>query len=338
MKLLVTGGCGFLGSHFVRKWLRVSPDSSVVNADCLTYAGSVENLEDAAQNPRYRHAQIDIADRDAVDRLWGESFDLIVHFAAETHVDRSLEDAGQFVRTNVLGTQTLLSSLHGHTPDGNTPSPVIVISSDEVYGPAPSGQSFSPDDALRPTSPYAASKAGADLIALAYARSHDLDITLLRSVNVYGPRQYPEKLIPLFVARALAGETLPLYGDGLQRRCWLYVDDFVDGVLCLIDNPEKRRQHAVWHLGSEFELTNRAIAETLCELCEVDRSRIATVPDRPGHDFRYALDYTQTTQALGWAPKVAPSDGLSETVERIKSNQAWCHNRLGWTPAFLREH
>jgi dTDP-glucose 4,6-dehydratase len=337
MRLLVTGGCGFLGSHFVRKWLRVKPDSSVVNADCLTYAGSVENLEEAAQNPRYRHAQIDIADRVAVDKLWDESFDLIVHFAAETHVDRSLEDAGQFIRTNVLGTQTLLSSLHRHAPDGNTPF-VIVISSDEVYGPAPSGESFRPDDALRPTSPYAASKAGADLIALAYARSHDLDITLLRSVNVYGPRQYPEKLIPLFVTRALAGETLPLYGDGLQRRCWLYVDDFVDGVLRLIANPEKRRQHLVWHLGSEFELTNRAIAETLCDLCGVDHARIVSVPDRPAHDLRYALDFTQTTQALGWAPKVAPSDGLSKTVEWIKNNQAWCHHRLGWTPAFLREH
>jgi dTDP-glucose 4,6-dehydratase len=310
----------------------------VVNADCLTYAGSVENLEDAAQNPRYRHAQIEIADRAAVDQLWDESFDLVVHFAAETHVDRSLEDAGQFVRTNVLGTQTLLSSLQCHTPSGSTPPPVIVVSSDEVYGPAPPNQAFRPDDALRPTSPYAASKAAADLIALAYARSHDLDITLLRSVNVYGPRQYPEKLIPLFVARALAGETLPLYGDGSQRRCWLYVDDFVDGVLRLIDNPEKRRQHAVWHLGSEFELENRAIAETLCALCGVGHSRITTVPDRPGHDQRYALDYARTTQALGWAPKVAPSDGLSTTVEWITNNQDWCHRRLGWMPAFLREH
>jgi dTDP-glucose 4,6-dehydratase len=337
MRLLVTGGCGFLGSHFVREWLRIKPDSSVVNADCLTYAGSVENLEDAAQNPRYSHARIDIADRAAVNRLWDEPFDLVVHFAAETHVDRSLEDAGRFVRTNVLGTQTLLSSLMANVPVSDTTPAVIVISSDEVYGPAPPGQAFGPDQSLRPTSPYAASKAGADLLALAYARSHNLDITLLRSVNVYGPRQYPEKMIPLFVTRALAGETLPLYGDGLQQRCWLYVDDFVDGVMRLINNPEKRREYPVWHLGSEFEFENRAIAEMLCELCGVNNARIRSVPDRPGHDLRYALDYKQTTAALGWAPMVAPSNGLRQTVEWIKKNQDWCHRRLGWIPAFLRE-
>jgi dTDP-glucose 4,6-dehydratase len=338
MRLLVTGGYGFLGSHFVRRWLRDSADSSVINVDCLTYAGSIENLEEAAQNPHYSHARIDIADRAAVDRIWEEPFDLVVHFAAETHVDRSLEDAGRFVRTNVLGTQTLLSSMLHNCAKDMTPPPVIVISSDEVYGPTPPGHSCGTAERLNPTSPYAASKASADLIALAYARSYGLDVTILRSVNVYGPRQYPEKLIPLFVVRALAGQTLPLYGNGLQRRCWLYVDDFVNGVLRLINNPEKRRKYPVWHLGSEFEFENRAIAELLCELCGVDRSRITPVPDRPGHDLRYALDYKQTTAALGWAPAVAPSDGLRATVEWIKMNQDWCHRRLGWTPAFLREH
>lgn len=335
MKFLVTGGCGFLGSHFVRRWLRDNADTSVVNADCLTYAGSIDNLEEAADDPRYRHVPIDIADRSEVDQLWDEPFDCVVHFAAETHVDRSLENAGRFVRTNVLGTQTLLASLMA---SGRAATPVIVISSDEVYGPTPDGQNFGPDQPLRPTSPYAASKAGADLLALAYAKSHDLDITLLRSVNVYGPRQYPEKMIPLFVSRALAGETLPLYGDGSQHRCWLYVDDFVEGAVCLINNPEKRRRHPVWHLGSAFELENRAIAESLCDLCGVAHAQITSVPDRPGHDQRYALDYKQTTDQLGWAPKVSPTDGLRVTVEWIRNNQDWCHRRLGWTPAFLREH
>lgn len=334
MRLLVTGGCGFLGSHFVRAWLRNHPDSSVVNVDCLTYAGSIDNLEEAAENPRYSHAPIDIADRAAVDRLWHEPFDCIVHFAAETHVDRSLEDAGRFVRTNVLGTQTLLASLMA---SAHPASPVVVISSDEVYGPTPTGVAFGIDQPLRPTSPYAASKASADLLALAYARSHDLDVTLLRSVNVYGPRQYPEKMIPLFVTRALAGETLPLYGNGAQRRCWLYVDDFVYGAMSLVGHPDKRRQNLVWHLGSEFELENREIAGSLCDLCGVDHARIQSVPDRPGHDLRYALDFRQTTAVLGWKPVIAPADGLRLTVDWIRNNQDWCRNRLGWTPAFLRE-
>lgn len=333
MRMLVTGGCGFMGSHFVRAWLRTNPRSTMLNVDCLTYAGSIDNLEEAAAHPGYSHVRIDIADRAAVDQLWEKPCDCIVHFAAETHVDRSLEDAGRFVRTNVLGTQTLLASL---LAAGNSATPVIVISSDEVYGPTPMGQTFGTDQPLHPTSPYAASKAGADLLALAYARSYKLDVTLVRSVNVYGPRQYPEKMIPLFVTRALAGETLPLYGDGSQRRCWLYVDDFVDGVLRLLDNPDTRRQSPVWHLGSEHELENRAIAESLCDLCGVDHARIQSVSDRPGHDSRYALDYTLTTDALGWKPKITAADGLRLTVDWIRNNLDWCHRRLGWTPAFLR--
>ena len=338
MRLLVTGGCGFLGSHFIRRLLRVKADSAIVNADCLTYAGSIDNLEEAAGDRRHRHANVDIADSAAVDRLLNEKpFDLIVHFAAETHVDRSLEDAGQFVRTNVLGTQTLLASLQRVAERSGTPPPLVVISSDEVYGPMPLGKSSGPSSPLHPTSPYAASKAAADLMALAYARSYGLDVTVLRSVNVYGPRQYPEKLIPLFVTRALAGETLPLYGDGLQRRCWLYVDDFVDGLIRLIENPGQRRQHTVWHLGSEYELENREIAAMLCGLCGADAKLITPVPDRPGHDQRYALDFSQTTGLLGWIPRTKPLEGLRETVDWITSNQSWCRRRVGWTPAFLRE-
>jgi len=337
MRLLVTGGCGFLGSHFIRRWLRLHPDSTVINADCLTYAGCIDNLEEAAGDRRHRHWNIDIADRTAVDRLWDEPFGMIVHFAAETHVDRSLEEAGQFVRTNVLGTQYLLASLQRLAAQTGKSQPIVVVSSDEVYGPAPAGSSFDPAAALHPTSPYAASKAAADLIALAYARSFGLDVTVLRSVNVYGPRQFPEKLIPLFVTRALAGETLPLYGDGLQRRCWLYVDDFVAGLIHLLENPG-RRQHAVWHLGSDNELSNREIAVKLCELCGADQKLITPVPDRPGHDRRYALDFSQTIEILGWRPCIDPSDGLKATVDWIKSNQAWCQRRAGWTPAFLRGH
>ena len=238
VRILVTGGCGFLGSHFVRARLAAYPDDTMVNADCLTYAGSLDNLEEAARDPRHRHVKVDIADEAALDALWDQPFDLVVHFAAETHVDRSLENAGTFVRTNVLGTQALLSVALRHRSAGARPA-VVIVSSDEVYGPTPDGTAFGTDQPLAPTSPYAASKAAADWMALAYRRTHELDVTIIRSVNVYGPRQYPEKFIPLFVTRALAAESLPLYGDGRQKRSWLFVDDFVGGLMAILSDTEK---------------------------------------------------------------------------------------------------
>ncbi len=334
MRVLVTGGCGFLGSHFVRAFLRGHRDAIVVNADCLTYAGSLDNLEEAAVDPRHRHERIDIADDDAVDGLFTQGFDLIVHFAAETHVDRSLENAGAFVRTNVRGTENMLKSAGRRRL---TPKPaVIIVSTDEVYGPTPQGIRFGTDAPLTPTSPYAASKAVADRLALAYGRAYDLDLAIVRSVNVYGPRQYPEKVIPLFISRALAGEPLPLYGDGLQSRSWLYVDDFVDGIMRIADDPAHRREQIVWHLGSTDETRNLELAQSICRLCNANTALITSVPDRPGHDRRYSLDFTRTETAFGWRPRTAMDAGLETTVRWMKSNLEWCRRRTTWTPAFLR--
>lgn len=330
MRLLVTGGCGFIGSHFVRAWLRDNPSDSIVNVDCLTYAGSTDNLEEAQSNPRYRHVAADIADLEAMSGLWREKFDSVVHFAAETHVDRSLEDASRFVRTNVLGTQILLENAKRQ---GDVQ--VIVISSDEVYGPTPKGAVFGIGEPLRPTSPYAASKAAADWMALSYRASFDLDVTIIRSVNAYGPRQYPEKFIPLFVTNALSGQPLPLYGHGRHRRSWLHVDDVVAGIAAITGDPDKRREKPIWHLGSNDELENREIAGMICKLCGADEGLIKYVTDRPGHDARYALDFSQTQRIFGWSPRVRFADGLVQTVDWIRAHLDWCRARRQWAPQFL---
>ncbi len=332
MRLLVTGGCGFLGSHFVRAWMRSNPGDSLTNVDCLTYSGSVDNLEATSHNPNYRHIKADIADPPAMQTVWQDRFDTVVHFAAETHVDRSLEYGSRFVRTNVLGTQLLLEHARRQ---GNVC--VIIISSDEVYGPTPKGAVFGIGEPLRPTSPYAASKAAADWMALAYRASFNLDVTIIRSVNVYGPRQYPEKFIPLFVTNALSGEPLPLYGHGRQRRTWLHVDDFVSCVMAILADPSKRNEKPIWHLGSDWELENREIATRICELSNADPALIKYVADRPGHDQRYALDYSQTQRIIGWSPRISFDQGLASTVEWIRTNLEWCKSRRTWAPDFLRQ-
>jgi dTDP-glucose 4,6-dehydratase len=332
MRLLVTGGCGFLGSHFIRAWLRDNTEDSISNVDCLTYAGSLENLEEAATNPRHTHIDADIADPAAMRSVWKERFDTVVHFAAETHVDRSLEDASRFVRTNVLGTQVLLECARRQGGVG-----VLIISTDEVYGPTPKGAVFGIGEPLRPTSPYAASKAAADWMALAYRSSFDLDVSIIRSVNVYGPRQFPEKFIPLFVTNALSGESLPLYGHGRQRRSWLHVEDFVSGVSAILSDAAKRQEKPIWHLGSSWELENRDIAKTICELCNADPGLLTYVADRPGHDQRYALDFSQTARIFDWTPRIKFEDGIVSTVNWIREHLDWCRSRRVWTPHFLQQ-
>lgn len=335
-RLLVTGGCGFLGSHFVRRWLADNAETSVINIDCLTYAGALGNLGEARGDARHRHKDADVADAAAVDRAVRGPLDLVIHFAAETHVDRSLEDPGRFVRTNVLGTQTLLAAIVRRYPSPKERPVVIIMSTDEVYGPTPKNQLHGVGEPLRPTSPYAASKAGADWMALSYARTFDLDLTIVRSVNVFGPHQYPEKFIPLFIAKATAGEQMPLYGQGRQRRSWLYVDDFVNGLMAIASNDDARRERPVWHLGSPDELENRNVADMIATECGVDKSLITLVPDRPGHDYRYALDYSQTERTFNWSPQVPFADGLARTVEWFRGNRTWSEARLGWIPSFVR--
>jgi|CXWL01.1.fsa_nt_gi dTDP-glucose 4,6-dehydratase len=331
MRLLVTGGCGFLGSHFIRAWLAERPDDTIDNVDLLTYAGSLDNLGEAANDPRHVHHRIDVADPAALAAIWGASFDLIVHFAAETHVDRSLDAPALFVRTNVLGTQTVLAVARERGAGA-----IVVISTDEVYGPTPKGAVFGTGEPLHPTSPYAASKAAADWMALAYAHSFGMEVAIIRLVNVYGPRQYPEKLIPLFVSRALDRKPLPLYGHGRHKRHWLHVDDATAGIVAICRDGERRRERPVWHLGSGDEMENRAIAEQICVLCGADPALITHVADRPGHDPRYALDWSQTARVFGWRPRTDFQSGLAHTVRWYEEHRAAWREHTGWTPGFLR--
>jgi dTDP-glucose 4,6-dehydratase len=305
MRVLVTGGCGFIGSHFVARL--VARGDEVVVLDKLTYSGNVANLEDV------RHAFVhgDIADPAAVESA-GEGCDAVVNFAAETHVDRSIREASAFIRTDVVGTHVLLEWAR------RSGVRMVQVSTDEVYGDVPPGVSSSESDPLCPSSPYAASKAGGDLQALAYARTYDMDVRITRGANTYGPRQYPEKLIPLFVTNALDGEPLPLYGDGRQRRSWLHVADHCEAIETVMRAGEPG---GVYNIGGE-ERENLAITTEIVKLTGADPSLVRYVDDRPGHDRRYAVRDTRV-RALGWRPERSLADGLGDTVRWYADNRAW---------------
>jgi dTDP-glucose 4,6-dehydratase len=305
MRVLVTGGCGFIGSHFVARL--VARGDEVVVLDKLTYSGNVANLEDV------RHAFVhgDIADPAAVESA-GEGCDAVVNFAAETHVDRSILEASAFIRTDVVGTHVLLEWAR------RSGVRMVQVSTDEVYGDVPPGVSSSESDPLCPSSPYAASKAGGDLQALAYARTYDMDVRITRGANTYGPRQYPEKLIPLFVTNALDGEPLPLYGDGRQRRSWLHVADHCEAIETVMRAGEPG---GVYNIGGE-ERENLAITTEIVKLTGADPSLVRYVDDRPGHDRRYAVRDTRV-RALGWRPERSLADGLGDTVRWYADNRAW---------------
>lgn len=314
-RVLVTGGCGFLGAAYVRHRLSLADEVEVTNYDLLTYAAQPERLADLTAEPRYRFVQGDVADAQAVAELFTRHgpFDFVLHFAAETHVDRSLKDAAPFVRANVQGTQVMLDAFRRQTH-----GMFIQISTDEVYGPAPEGEFMREDAPLRPRNPYAATKAAADHLALAACRSFGLDLCIVRSVNVYGPGQYPEKFIPLAVTTLLAGGCIPLYGDGLQVRDWLYVDDYVRGVHML---EREGQPGEIYHLAAQDERPNRAVAEAICGLCEVRvKDGIEQVDDRPGHDRRYGLDAGKM-RGLGWKPETDFGKGLRKTVSFFKANR-----------------
>jgi dTDP-glucose 4,6-dehydratase len=314
-RVLVTGGCGFLGAAYVRYRLDQSDRVELTNFDALTYAAQPERLADLSTEPRYRFVEGDVADPDAVAELFTRlgPFDVVLHFAAETHVDRSLKDARPFVRTNVAGTQVMLDAFRRQAHGKFTQ-----VSTDEVYGPAPEGEFFAESAPLYPRNPYAATKAGADHLALAACRSFGLDLCIVRSVNVYGPGQYPEKFIPLAVTTLLAGGKIPLYGDGRQVRDWLYVDDYVEGVH-LIETAGEPGE--IYHLAAQDERPNRAVAEAICGLCGVPvADGIEHVDDRPGHDRRYGLDATKM-RGLGWRPETDFGKGLRVTVEYFKTHR-----------------
>ncbi|MFQ5663244.1 MAG: dTDP-glucose 4,6-dehydratase [Terriglobia bacterium] len=315
MKLLITGGAGFIGSNFIRYLLTEHPEAHAVNLDKLTYAGNLDNLAELSDSPRYRFVQGDIADAETLPGVFEEKFDAVVNFAAETHVDRSIEDAAPFLRTNVLGTQVLLEAARRHGVER-----FVQISTDEVYGSAAPAQSFREEAPLNPGSPYAASKAAADHLVMAYVNTYGLPALILRGTNNYGPYQFPEKLIPLMIAHALQDKPLPVYGDGLHERDWLYVEDYGRAIWLTL---ERGKPGEVYNLASGAPQPNVKVVQTILQLLGKPLSLMKYVEDRPGHDRRYALDSTKSRQALGWKPRVRFEEGIQETIEWYQRNALW---------------
>lgn len=315
-RILVTGGCGFIGSTFIRLELQQNPDLHVVNFDKLTYAGNLENLADVAHDARYRFVLGDIADKSAVaDVFASEPFDAVVNFAAESHVDRSLLDSGPFIQTNITGTQVLLDAAR-HSKVGR----YLQVSTDEVYGSlGPTGY-FTEETPLAPNSPYSASKAAADLLVRAYCHSFDFPGIITRCSNNYGPYQFPEKLIPLFISNALADRPLPVYGTGLNVRDWIHVTDHCRGISAAL---RRGRCGEVYNFGGRQEKTNLEITYLLLDLLQKPHSLIKYVSDRPGHDQRYAIDCSKAESELLWQPVVPFETGLQETIAWYLQNTAW---------------
>jgi dTDP-glucose 4,6-dehydratase len=311
--VLVTGGAGFIGSHFVRILLRRHKQTRVVNLDKLTYAGNLDNLSDVQEDPRYEFVMGDVRDRDLVRRLFAR-VQAVVHFAAETHVDRSIYDAGEFVLTNVHGTYILLDALRAF-PGVEA---FVHISTDEVYG-SRTGRAARETDPLLPSSPYAASKAGGDHLARAYHVTFGLPTVVLRPSNTYGPCQFPEKLIPRFLTNGLEGKTLPVFGDGLNVRDWLYVDDHARAVEAAL---LRARAGSVYNVGGGCEMANLDVARRILDALDAPRDLIQFVPERPGHDRRYAMD-SGLIRALGWEPEVPFAEGLKRTVRWYAANKSW---------------
>jgi dTDP-glucose 4,6-dehydratase len=312
--LVVTGGCGFIGSNFIRHVLSTDPGVAVVNFDCLTYAGNLANLADLDGHPRLRFVRGDITDRDAVEAAV-RGAQGVINFAAESHVDRSIQDSGPFVRANVLGTQVLLDAARRYGVGR-----YVQVSTDEVYGSLGPTGAFTEGTPLAPNSPYAASKAAADLLVRGYAHTFGLPALVTRCSNNYGPYQFPEKLIPLFISNLLRDEPVPVYGDGQQVRDWVHVRDH-----CAAVERVWRwgRVGEVYNIGGRCERTNLELTHLLLDLLGKPRSLIRYVKDRPGHDRRYAIDCTKVERELGWRPQVSFDGGLRETIRWYEANAGW---------------
>jgi len=315
MKLLVTGGAGFIGSNFIHYWLKKYPQDQIINLDLLTYAGNLDNLKDIANQSNYQFVQGDIADRELVNKLV-PGVDVIVHFAAESHVDRSIKNSADFIKTNVEGTRILLEAAKNN---GNIR--FHHISTDEVFGSlSPADPKFNEKTSYDPRSPYSASKAAADHLVRAYYHTYGLPITISNCSNNYGPYQYPEKLIPLFITNLIEGKKVPVYGQGQNIRDWIHVDDHNRGVDMII---RQGKIGATYCLGGGNEKSNLEITRKILELMGQGEKMIEFVTDRLGHDLRYAIDFSKIKQELGWQPEIDFESGLKQTVEWYKNNSDW---------------
>ena len=323
MKLLVTGGCGFIGSNFIHLLLSTRPDWRIVNLDALTYAGNMENLKDIENDERYEFVKGDIADAAFVRAFFekhnaGAPFDVVVNFAAESHVDRSIESADEFIRSNIVGTSVLLNNaLHFKTPR------YVQVSTDEVYGSLGASGKFTETTPLAPNSPYSASKTAADLLVRAHCKTHGFPGIVTRCSNNYGPYQFPEKLIPLFISNILEDKEVPVYGDGMQVRDWIHVDDHCRGIAATI---EKGEPGEIYNFGGECEMANLELTKLLIGKLGKTEALIKYVKDRPGHDRRYAIDCAKSRRELGWAPQVTFEQGLQRTIDWYIANKTWWQN------------
>lgn len=315
MKLLVTGGAGFIGSNFIHYWLKNYPEDKIINLDLLTYAGNLENLQDLTTNSNYEFVRGDIGDTNLVDKLV-KGVDLIVNFAAESHVDRSIKNSADFIKTNVEGTRILLEAARN-----NNGIRFHHISTDEVFGSLEaSDPKFNEETPYDPRSPYSASKAASDHLVRAYYHTYKLPVTISNCSNNYGPYQYPEKLIPLFVTNLLTGKKVPVYGAGANIRDWIHVDDHNRGVDLII---KRGKIGETYCLGGNSEKTNLEITKLILGLMEQKEEMIEYVTDRLGHDLRYAIDYSKAKRELGFEPQIKFEDGLKTTIEWYQNNQEW---------------
>ncbi len=315
MKILITGGAGFIGSNFIRYILLKHPDYHIVNLDKLTYAGNLDNLSDVEDHPNYQFVKGDICDTELVNRIVKEGVNAMVHFAAESHVDRSIYDPGIFVKTNVLGTQVLLESVLKFKIDR-----FIQVSTDEVYGSLGKEGSSTESSPLLPNSPYSASKASADLLVRSYFETFRLPAIITRCTNNYGPYQFPEKLIPLFITNALFDQELPIYGDGLYVRDWIYVEDHCKALDVVL---HQGKVGEIYNIGGGNEMTNLEITDLILKKLNKLKSLIKHVKDRPAHDRRYSLDCSKIKAELDWKPDTPFEEGISKTVDWYVSHQSW---------------
>jgi len=319
IKVLITGGCGFIGANLVRYVLAAFDGWEVVNLDLLTYAGNIENTQglEEAYPGRYAFVRGDIADAGLIDDLFDkEKFDMVLNLAAESHVDRSIESPGVFLRTNILGTQILLDAALRHKAKR-----FVQISTDEVYGSLGRQGMFTEDMPLSPNSPYSASKAAADLMVRAYIKTYGMDAVITRCSNNYGPYQFPEKLIPLMVVNAYEDKELPVYGDGKNVRDWIYVEDHCRGIIMV---AQKGVGGEVYNMGGDAQRENIEIVRMILDYMHKPHSLVRFVKDRPGHDFRYAMDYAKIETEIGWVPNVRFEEGIKATIEWYLENKGWC--------------